>query len=79
MANGLKVYLLEKNFTYINAKSYCYKSLVSFLFLNFLDSDKCYHLPPPPKKRKGQKRTQSFMIPFIDVLNSIPEIPENKQ
>ena len=41
------------------------------------DSEKCTRLTTP-KKPKGIARPKSFLFPFIDILNSLPDEREQK-
>ncbi|CAG2105648.1 unnamed protein product [Medioppia subpectinata] len=38
------------------------------------ESDKCNKLGLPPRKLKSQRRTKSFAVPMIDVLQGFPEV-----
>ncbi len=38
------------------------------------ESDKCSKLPNPPRKSRSVVRAESFLIPFIKVLDSFPEV-----
>lgn len=37
------------------------------------DSDKCAKLPAPPKPKENEKVPETFLFPFYDIVNSIPD------